>query len=752
MINNYSKKRNLKLFFFMIITFVFVSEVAFSQTISYSFANAKNTNGSGGVGTTHYEVDVMLTTDTDFKLGIGQFYINYNPEAFALALPAIGVPTGSLTLNHPDGVGGTYILDERVFGGATNGYQVVTNNNTQSRFSVGWIQAQSSPAISINVTVAGSPNKVAHIIMEYLDNTKDPMISFDSELGQDLLSTAGDNIGGSGGTLITDDSFDSSGASLLNTWTGATNTDWNTPSNWSLGTVPTSTSIIEIPSGAGTPVANVDINVASLTLLENASLTANLNVVSPIIVVNSGASLIANDAFPRPTITYNRNLPNTNWYLISSPVEQNVVDFVTNNSLALGSGTGINQNIALAPYNNVTSSWDYFTVGETDGLNGDDVSAVFNIGGIKGYSVKPTAPGDISFTGTLINVNKQQQISVGDGDAFNLVGNPYTNYVAVNLAAASFSTNNHYLLGRNTDPVGVNDHLSEATVWFWDGVQNQYITVNNASPARYVAPGQSFFVSAKSTGFFLFMEQMQSHQTNDVFNKSATSRPEIKLTIHNGKKSSYTDVYYINGTTLGFDNGYDSSIFGGAANDFIVYTHLLEDSQGQNLAIQSLPDSNFESMIIPIGLNAVSGSEVVFTADGINIPNGLDVIIEDREKQIFTTLSNSGAKYAVTLSENSSGIGRFYLHTNSSATLGTLNQELNNINVYSTSISNLRIVGIDTGNVSLRLNDILGKSVFHTSFKGTSVNDVSLPNLKAGIYLVDIQSEKGKLNKKIILK
>jgi hypothetical protein len=51
----------------------------------------------------------------------------------------------------------------------------------------------------------------------------------------------------------------------------------------------------------------------------------------------------------------------------------------------------------------------------------------------------------------------------------------------------------------------------------------------------------------------------------------------------------------------------------------------------------------------------------------------------------------------------------------------------------------------------MQLYNTLGQSVFSASFEGASVNNVALPNLKAGIYIVDIKTGSGKLNKKIIL-
>lgn len=108
-------------------------------------------------------------------------------------------------------------------------------------------------------------------------------------------------------------------------------------------------------------------------------------------------------------------------------------------------------------------------------------------------------------------------------------------------------------------------------------------------------------------------------------------------------------------------------------------------------------------------------------------------------------------QYSITLSNLSDGIGRFYLHTNTQATLSLDIPVLNNVSIYKSSQTNLRITGIDSGTVTMHIYNVLGQSVLKTSFEGTSVNDVTLPNVKAGIYIVDLHSENGKLNKKIII-
>ncbi|MBW7953001.1 MAG: hypothetical protein H3C56_10745, partial [Chitinophagaceae bacterium] len=80
------------------------------------------------------------------------------------------------------------------------------------------------------------------------------------------------------------------------TWTGTTNTDWGTASNWDLGSVPTSTSNVIIPNvankpvvGAGTYAAkNATINTGS-SLTINGTLQVNGNITNNATITGAGS-------------------------------------------------------------------------------------------------------------------------------------------------------------------------------------------------------------------------------------------------------------------------------------------------------------------------------------------------------------------------------------------------------------------------------------------------------------------------------
>ena len=449
--------------------------------------------------------------------------------------------------------------------------------------------------------------------------------------------------------------------------------------------------------------------------------------------MNSGSSFIVKGT-STGSITYNRNIPTTNWYLVSSPVVGQDIDaFVASEGLASGTGS----NVGLSDYNNTTPGWEYYQ-------NGASGTGNFTSG--DGRAIKLASTGDIAFTGTIntsdVNISITDATGSG-GNAFNLVGNPYPSFIAANNSADG---TNNILKVNETD----NDFLTEATIWFWNQGTNSYDLINHASSARHIAPGQGFFVSSNGANTLSITEAMQSHQGTDTFQR-LTTRPEIQLTMTNGTDTRNTDIFYIEGTTTGWDNGYDSTIFGGVANEFAIYTHLVSDSDEQDLGIQSLPPNDYENMIIPLGINAISGTDITIDASITNFPEGINLYLEDKEDDTFTLL-DADSNFTTTLTSDLNGIGRFYLHTTSETLSSDDVLNKNNISIYTSSKENLRIIGVQNGSANIHIYDILGKEVLRASFEGTGMNDIQLPILKEGVYIVNLSSDRGSINKKIIIK
>jgi endoglucanase len=492
------------------------------------------------------------------------------------------------------------------------------------------------------------------------------------------------------------------------TWSGATNTDWATSANWNNG-VPTNSLNASIPSGLSNyPV----ISGATAAAVKNLDVDA-----SAALTIASGGSLIVSGT-SAGNVTYNTTLGTENWYLVSSPVSGETYDndFVAANSLAIN-GT----NNAIGFYATADNTWSYMQ---------NDASAAFTPG--TGYSVRrvtSAGSGDISFTGTINTSDVAASIVTGGADSFNLIGNPFTAY----LNSASFLLDN-------------TGSLDTQTIWVWNQASGIYETKVTAD-AFVLAPTQGFFVNASSATNLNIAESYQAN-TGSAFQK--TTNTEVKLIMNDGTNDRFAKLYYLDNATTGFDNGYDGKLFSGVAQPFAIYTHLVADSEGKKYQVQSLPNSDYENMVIAVGISADARKEIIFSAEALNLPTGLKVFLEDRNNNVFTCLDEVNATYKVTVDAANTD-GRFYLHTKTSSLLSLDTDLLNSVNIYNTSTSNLKITGLQKGETTVSLFNLLGKQVMMTSFDGASVNNISLPRLAAGIYVVKLQTKTGELNKKIIL-
>ena len=172
---------------------------------------------------------------------------------------------------------------------------------------------------------------------------------------------------------------------------------------------------------------------------------------------------------------------------------------------------------------------------------------------------------------------------------------------------------------------------------------------------------------------------MQSNQSEDLFGKAAQDHTHIKLNLSTADVERDTDIIYMDGATLGWDNGLDATVFGGANQNFGIYTELVADNEGQHLGIQSLPFVGFEE-VIAIGVHAAKDTSIEISATLSNLPNTYQVYLEDRFLQTFTILDAS-SNYSTTLTADLNGIGRYYLHT-SSAALNTTSYDLKPISIF----------------------------------------------------------------------
>jgi len=491
-------------------------------------------------------------------------------------------------------------------------------------------------------------------------------------------------------------------------WTGTASSDWDTAVNWNIG-LPTANNDVTIPTGtSNNPIISAATGAVAKDIVTNDVLT-----------INSGGSLIV-DGTSTGNITYNVAVADTDWHLISSPVAgQGYNDaWANNNAIANGSGT----NRGISTYQNgtpdlATGPWVYMLDGESE-----------TFGSGTGYSLKRTTSGNYAFTGAYPAGTITPTLSTDVND-WNLIGNPYPAYIDI----AAFITEN-------------DDYLSDAysSVYVWNVGANSY----NALTTGSIHPGQAFFVNSKVNGTASITEALQSHKTGVTFYKNAIT--SISLVLTSDKSTKTTKINYLEGKTAGLDKGFDIGMFNGVASDISVYTHLLENNQGIAFARQALPSKDLELMTIPVGVKAAANKEITFSAEALNIPAGIKVFLEDRVNNTVTRLDEANSNYKVTLTEALNGVGRFYMRTESSA-LSIDNIALNGVSIFKSNNSTLKIAGLQQGKAAISLFNIQGKKIFSTSFEANGVQEITLPKLATGIYVIQLTTEAGKLDKKIIL-
>ena len=527
-----------------------------------------------------------------------------------------------------------------------------------------------------------------------------------------------------------------------------TNGNWSDTGNWSQGFVPNNLQNVCITNGV-TVIIDVDdlsidnfvlengatINIPKdkeITITGTFSTDGNLDVASD--KNTSGVLFLKGSTDGK--ITYKRGgLLANKWSIVTPPVSgQTVKTFVENvaNDIRVNTVPDPDR-YAIGYYDDnqtAGSKWQYYNA---------NVSASTEFIAGNSYAISRATDGEVSFTGTL-TVNNLAKTLIAN--QWNAIGNPFTTYYPANKnGSSSFLKDNMDVL----------DDVYKS-LYIWDNDQGKYVAVTELDASdRSLPPGQGFFIFMKAGQTEInFKEAKRSAKPSSGTTSFArSSNPEITLTVSTDKTSVKTYLKYFENTKLGLDPGYDIGNFNGASLD--VFTHLLENGNNVNYTIQSLPNSNHENRVIPVGLKASKGTEITFTAEVLNLPNGIDTYLEDREKNVFTKLSETNSNYTTVLENDINTIGRFYIHTTNRVLSTDSSVSLSNVSMYNTN-NTLKIHGLENQVATITIYSLIGKEVYNTKFTATGTTPVILPKVNTGIYIAKLKTDKGQLTKKIILK
>ena len=452
-------------------------------------------------------------------------------------------------------------------------------------------------------------------------------------------------------------------------------------------------SSVTIPSGG-----TLSISSASNNVFESGASLISLGTVS-----GTGAS----------TIEVQRLVTEDAWHLISAPhSDYTMDDLEAENTIDVHNTSS---HVALAYFNETTNSWVTST------------SPSGNMSPGIGYLTGVSDPGatTLSFTGAPNFGNKTSLISiVNTNKGINAVGNPYTSALTVDA-----------FIDANTSAIDA----SFNAIYTYNPGSNQYEPNYDTNGQDYIQSCQGFLLKADSDGGNIsFTTAMQAHSTDAFYKKSASEENYsiIHLNINNGEKVSKTEIYFRENATTGLDRGKDFGIIK-RSEAFNIYTKLIDDI-GIDFITQSLPNSNFENLTIPVGIDFSNGGMLTFSTEIMNLPEECLVILEDRELGTFTDLKAPDSKYSVTLEANTSGTGRFFIHTFDAQTSIAEIDDLQNITIFAFD-KEIIVQGEIAEKSNVKVYDLSGRLVKQSVLENGYHNAISASDLKEGIYIIHLQ-------------
>lgn len=427
------------------------------------------------------------------------------------------------------------------------------------------------------------------------------------------------------------------------------------------------------------------------------------------------------------------------WHIVSSPVSgQRISSFLALND-NVAQDVDDNSIRGMMDYNPEVNDWNAYFTNSTSG----------NLETGKGFCIRNDADGAVIFTGSLHAGN--QAVSGLISEKWNCIGNPYTSAIGVNKLSSSpenFLVNN----ALNLDP-------NFGAIYIWDnpdgnnGIWGLYTIISNTpdpSTSGYdIQQGQAFMVKMnESANSVNFNSNMQMHNTSLPFKSSKGLWPSLKLNVSSSDQNSSTLIAFNSAMSKGLDPTYDAGLLKGGS-DLSLYSYLVENN-GIPFAIQALPDNDFNSLIIPIGIDSKTGGEVIFSSELFYLPSDCQIILEDKLTKTFTDLSIN--VYKTSVASNSSISDRFLIHT-SDLTTG-LETDLSNDKLSAYGIRNVEIRV--NGNVSkqavAKLYNIQGRAILVKNLEEGSLNLIKTPNIKTGVYLLFVKDNGKSQSFKIYIK
>ncbi len=556
-------------------------------------------------------------------------------------------------------------------------------------------------------------------------------------------------------------------------WTGATDAQWNDPTNWDPEVLPTAETNVVIPLVTNLPEVNITDAVcnnltiksgASLTINPGQALTVNGNLynLGTLNLNSTSASAIFSlmmDSYSGSGTT-NAQLyltgggsPMYNWHYVAVPfidglLKTPFIDF--NND-----GTVDNNNLQGYDESRVTTNsingW-YWHNGQAHGVLEAYSTPLSTLTYGIGYNYYNSATRTITLSAATslgTSLGTASLISSADDalHGFNLLGNSLT--CSIDINAIEFGAS-----------VGHTVYFTTGNTWvaYLEGASGN-------TAARYIPPLQGFFVKAQANSSIDFTdtdnERIKVHQSDQGrYKKSGSEQaeskeeviyPKVKLELNDASTSDETTVWFNSEATAGFDLSYDGyKLFSSETGQ--LYSTL----NGAKLVFNGLP-LPVDSTIVPLGISIAEAGNYSILKKVLEELENFSVYLIDKANGNFTIDLKKVDKYDF-ISDAGTFDDRFVLKFASLTTSAEAPKILNkNFNIYGTKsfINILPADGFAGGSDGVvKIYDLTGRIIKQVKnigmYEGTLVQ---IPFTgRQGVYIVEITSGISRFKGKVSVK
>ncbi|MGJ8665008.1 MAG: T9SS type A sorting domain-containing protein [Patiriisocius sp.] len=777
---------------------------SFSQdeNLALTFSNAMLTND----GTSDfYEVDIIATRTSavDFKIGDGQFYINYNPAAF-------GIEIDDTTVDF-DYTPGSILSEVNFFPIYDS---PIIQNRSNGIVSIAYEQSLSSGSMAEN-NIVSEGRVLGHLKIQMININEDPQISFDitgPDFTNGFFTACGDTTPGPAlkncGVVGVDyfqilgyDGTDNSGAALPVELCAGGTTTFTTQNMWDpMAPDNTMSAIIE-----GTYLTEIqgDLEACELTIAEGGSLIVSANSYARIqnditndgvfSVLPTGSLVQVNDD---AVVTNNSSLSvlietpelePRDFMIIGSPMTNDIPEIAPDPM-----NPGNTPHEIFRKLNHTTSSFspnqdvqDEFPNGanfvDQEGDDWTTYTGIYTAG--EGFYTNPQESlqdGDKTYTilyeqnatdGTMNNgiinyalgYNMEGTPAENKNASPNLLSNPYPSAIsALDFLNANDAIDELYLWEHNTTPGAfpgwLTANFNMADISIFNSMGFSPAMTGSPTPATMgdfsISTGQGFGVknngATTNTGqTAVFNNSMRRVDNNNTLRNQTADKNRLWISVKNSdyQLQSTTLVGFVEDGTPLFDAKYDSDRIGAPLG---IYSHHLDGTGA--LAIQGREAFN-DAIEVGIGfssqvaLDAAEYSISLITMDG-ELFQDQPVYLRDNLTGMVTALKNE--PYTFTSGQGTFD-NRFTLFFRDAEILNNQDIALNNISLYPNPAKDLINISSPATMIDkIQLLDMKGSVLLMEENVASNLKTIDVSTLQSAVYFVIIETEQGTINRRFV--